>query len=148
MDKNLGIFLIVVFLLATAHYINRRRNNIANVVVGKDKIIIILLMATVLIVVNYLYNNNYLGYLLAFAATNMTFSMYFSEGVGVKGFYHYARFVPFGRIPFEKVVELKVIESQNELILKVNYGHYTFDQKYYIGDKEKILSLLKENKLL
>lgn len=148
MDRNLGIFLIIIFVLLAAYHFYRRSKNIANVRMGKGRIAALVITGIILLVVNIMYDNTTIGYLLMITALFLIYSMYASEGIAKEGIYTYSRRLFMGKLPFNKISKIEVKETKDGLNLKIDDGLFIFEQVYGLDKREEVIRILRENKLM
>lgn len=90
-----------------------------------------------------------MGFLILLSAILLVYTIGFLPGIGKDGINIFMGTSPILKfISFDQIKDINVAENYNDIELRINAFGDTYKQVYEMKDKEQVIKILDENKLI
>ena len=90
-----------------------------------------------------------MGFLVLLSAILLVYTIGFLPGIGKDGMSVFMGYSPILKsISFDQIKDINVAEHYNDIELRINAFGDTYKQVYEIKDKEQMIKILDENRLI
>lgn len=90
-----------------------------------------------------------MGFLILISAILLVYSIGFLPGIGKDGMSVFMGYSPILKfINFDQIKDVSLAENYNDIELRINAFGDTYKQVYDIKDKEQMIKILAENRLI
>lgn len=142
---------LVLLMLIVPSFYNFlvQRNNKIRVKKNSDLGFILAIFAAVTSIFWYRLDRTLMGFLILLSAILLVYTIGFLPGIGKDGMSVFMGYSPILKsISFDQIKDINVAEHYNDIELRINAFGDTYKQIYDIKDKDQMIKILDENRLI
>ncbi|WP_282929333.1 hypothetical protein [Anaerococcus sp. Marseille-Q7828] len=143
------VVVLLMLIVPTIYNFIVQRNNKIRVKKNSDLGFILAIFASITSIFWYRLDRSLMGFLILLSAILLVYTIGFLPGLGKDGigvFMGYSPILKF--ISFDQIKDINVAENYNDIELRINAFGDTYKQVYEMKDKEQVIKLLNENRLI
>ena len=126
-----------------------QRNNKIRVKKNSDLGFILAIFASITSLFWYRLDRTLMGFLILLSAILLVYTIGFLAGLGKDGISVFMGYSPILKfINFDQIKDINVAENYNDIKLRINAFGDTYKQVYEMKDKEQMIKILDENRLI
>lgn len=142
---------LVLLMLIVPSFYNFlvQRNNKIRVKKNSDLGFILANFASITSLFWYRLDRSLMGFLILLSAILLVYTIGFLPGIGEDGISVFMGYSPILKfISFDQIKDVSLKENYNDIKLRINTFGDTYKQVYEMKDKEQIIKILDENRLI
>ena len=142
---------LVLLMLIVPSFYNfiAQRNNKIRVKKSSGLGFILAIFASITSLFWYRLDRSLMGFLVLLSAILLVYTIGFLPGIGKDGMSVFMGYSPILKsISFDQIKDINVAEHYNDIELRINAFGDTYKQVYEIKDKEQMIKILDENRLI
>lgn len=143
------VIVLLMLIVPTIYNFMVQRNNKIRVKKNSDLGFILAIFASITSLFWYRLDRTLMGFLILLSAILLVYTIGFLAGLGKDGISVFMGYSPILKfINFDQIKDINVAENYNDIKLRINAFGDTYKQVYEMKDKEQMIKILDENRLI
>lgn len=143
------VLVLLMLIVPTIYNFIVQRNNKIRVKKNSDLGFILAIFASITSLFWYRLDRSLMGFLILLSAILLVYTIGFLPGIGKDGMSVFMGYSPILKsISFDQIKDINVAEHYNDIELRINAFGDTYKQIYDIKDKDQMIKILDENRLI